>query len=115
EGEQIEEDRLESCQHGFPRFLFGQAAPCPVLASLPSRWRIRVSLRPAPTGRPPLRPLPVGRVQSYVARDLALPAVAIGEQLVLVIVKLFACLGRELEVRSLDDRVDGAGFLTKAA
>src|SRR5690606_16791861 len=54
-------------------------------------------------------------VQNHVARDLALPPVAIGEQLVLVVIKFLARLGRELEIRSLDDGVDRAGLLAEAA
>src|SRR5476649_185550 len=50
-----------------------------------------------------------------VGGDLAFPAVAVREQLVLVVLQLFARLGRELEVRTLDDRVDRAGFLAEAA
>jgi hypothetical protein len=55
------------------------------------------------------------RIQSDVARDLALPAVAVGEQLVLVVVELLARLGGELEVRPFDDGVDRAGLLAEAA
>src|SRR3954447_12931947 len=57
----------------------------------------------------------VGRVQRDVARQFALPAVAIRQQPVLVVVKLFARLRRELEIRPLDDGVDRAGFLAEAA
>ena len=60
-------------------------------------------------------PSSIRRVQRDVARDLALPAVAVGEQLVLVVVELLARLGRELEIRPLDDGVDRAGFLAEAA
>src|SRR5881398_2760598 len=53
-------------------------------------------------------PSPVRRVEFDRLGDLALPAVAIGEQLCLVIVQLLASLGREFEVRPLDDGVHGA-------
>src|SRR5215207_6379623 len=58
---------------------------------------------------------PVRRVERDVFRDLALPAVAIGEQLFLVVVKLFAGLGGEFEVRPLDDGVDRTGLLAQPA
>src|SRR5262249_31585556 len=58
---------------------------------------------------------PVRRVELDRLGDLALPAVAIGEQPGLVIVEFLACLGRELEIRTLDDGVHGAGLLTQAA
>ena len=47
--------------------------------------------------------------------DLGFPAVAVFQQLLLVVVQLLAGLGRELEVRPLDDGVDRAGFLAEAA
>src|SRR5258708_39604583 len=61
------------------------------------------------------RPSPVGRIEREVLGDLGLPAVAVGEQLVLVVKQLLARLGGELEVRALDDRIDRAGFLAEAA
>src|ERR1700738_1238180 len=48
----------------------------------------------------------IGCVEREVLRDLPLPAIAVREQAFLVVVELFACLGRELEVRSQDDGVD---------
>ena len=57
----------------------------------------------------------VGRVHREVARDLALPAVAVQEQLLLVVEQLLAGLDRELEVRPLDDGVHRAGLLAHAA
>src|SRR4029079_3232807 len=48
-------------------------------------------------------------------RNVALPAGAIGEQFRLVIIEFLAGLGREFEIRSLDDGVDRAGFLAQAA
>src|SRR4029079_2158978 len=60
-------------------------------------------------------PSPVRRVEFDRFRKLALPAVAIGEQFRLVIEQFLAGLGREFEVRSLDDGVDRAGFLAQAA
>src|SRR5262245_7793206 len=58
---------------------------------------------------------PVRRVERDVLGDLALPAVAVREQALLVVVKLLAGLGRELEVRTLDDRIHRAGLLAQAA
>src|ERR1051326_3080440 len=58
---------------------------------------------------------PVRRVECEILGDLALPAVAVREQPLLVVVKLLARLGRELEVRPLDDGIDRAGLLTEAA
>src|SRR5215204_2099274 len=58
---------------------------------------------------------PIRRVEGEVAGDVALPAVAVGEQLVFVVIELVARFGGELEVRPLDDGVDRAGFLAKAA
>src|SRR5690606_10522971 len=46
---------------------------------------------------------------------LALPAVAIGEELLLVEVEFLAGLRGEFEIRALDDRIDRAGFLAEAA
>src|SRR5258707_6861186 len=60
-------------------------------------------------------PSPVRRVEREVLRDLGLPAVAVREQLVLVVEQLLAGLRGELEIRTLDDRVDRAGFLAEAA
>src|SRR5690606_15310089 len=57
----------------------------------------------------------VGRIQFEVAGDLGLPAGAVVEKLFLVVVKLFAGLGREFEIRPLDDGVHRAGFLTETA
>src|SRR3954470_23956336 len=58
---------------------------------------------------------PVRRVGVDVRRDLGFPALAIREQLVLVVEQLLAGLGGELEVRALDDGIDRAGFLAEAA
>src|ERR1700676_1907436 len=55
------------------------------------------------------------RVGLQVGRDHRFPLVAVGEQLVLVVHQLLAGLGREFEVRPLDDGVDRAGLLTEAA
>src|SRR5712691_13037884 len=59
--------------------------------------------------------LPVRRVERDILGDLALPAVAVCEQALLVEIELLARLGRELEVRSFDDGVDRAGLLAKPA
>src|SRR5215831_2491396 len=58
---------------------------------------------------------PVRRVERQVLGDRALPAVAVREQALLVVVELLARLGRELEVRPLDDGIDRAGLLAQAA
>src|SRR5262249_59066146 len=58
---------------------------------------------------------PVRRIERDVVGDLALPAVAVREQALLVEVKLLARLGGELEVPPFDDGVDRAGFLAKPA
>src|SRR5215470_17561719 len=58
---------------------------------------------------------PVRRVEREVLCDRALPAVAVREQALLVVIELLARLGRELEVRPFDDGVDRAGFLAQAA
>src|SRR6202042_3970685 len=59
--------------------------------------------------------LSIRGVERDVARQLPLPAIAVGQQSLLVVVKLFARLGREFEVRPLDNRVDRTGFLAHAA
>src|SRR5215467_8050392 len=58
---------------------------------------------------------PVGRVERDVLGDLALPAIAVREQALLVVVELLAGLGRELEIRALHDRIDRAGLLAQPA
>src|SRR6516162_853413 len=57
----------------------------------------------------------VRRIQCDHICDLALPAVAVGEEPLLVVVKFFTRFRRKLEIRSLDDRVDRTGFLAQAA
>src|SRR5258708_5025099 len=58
---------------------------------------------------------PVRRIERDVVGDLALPAVAVREQALLVEIELLTRLGRELEVRTFDDGVDRAGLLAKPA
>src|SRR5260370_30158555 len=58
---------------------------------------------------------PVRRVEFDRFRELALPAVAIGEKFRLVIIELLAGLGREFEVRPLDDGINRTGLLAQAA
>src|SRR5512138_3341642 len=60
-------------------------------------------------------PSPILRVELDVLGDLAFPAVAIGQQALLVVVELLARLGGELEVRALDDGIDRACLLAQAA
>src|ERR1700716_4361308 len=57
----------------------------------------------------------IRRVGLQVGRDHRLPLVAVGEQLVLVVHQLLAGLGREFEVRSLDDDVNRTALLAEAA
>src|SRR5262245_16576589 len=61
------------------------------------------------------RASPIRRVERDVLGNLALPPVAVIEQLFLVVVELLARLGGELEVRPLDDGIDRAGLLAQAA
>src|SRR5688500_9244933 len=60
-------------------------------------------------------PLSIRGIGGKVGGQSALPAVAILEQLGLVVDQLLAGLGREIHVRPLDDRIDRAGLLTEAA
>src|SRR5262245_40394584 len=60
-------------------------------------------------------PSAIRRVERDVAGELALPAVAIVEQLRLVVEQLLARLGRELVIGALDDGIDRAGLLAEAA
>src|SRR5579885_1672457 len=57
----------------------------------------------------------IGRVGGEIGGDLHLPAIAVRQQTVLVVEQLLAALGREFEVRSLDDGVDRARLLAEAA
>src|SRR5215207_5697653 len=76
-----------------------------------------------PAGQPVETPLSrkrerrssVRRIHRDVARELAFPAGAVVEELVLVVEQLLAGLDRELVVRPLDDGVDRTGFLAEAA
>src|SRR5918995_409527 len=58
--------------------------------------------------------LTIRRVHRDVLRDLALPAVAVVQELLLVVEQLFARLDRELVVRTLHDGVHRAGLLAIA-
>src|SRR6266545_5635197 len=60
-------------------------------------------------------PSPIRRVERHVLGDLAFPAVAVGQQPLLVEIELLAGLGGELEVRAFDDGVDRAGLLAEPA
>src|SRR5688572_4831864 len=68
-----------------------------------------------PLSSQPRNPSAVRRVEREVLGDLALPAVAVREQPLLVVVKLLARLGGELEVGPLDNGIDRAGLLAEAA
>src|SRR5579863_10253502 len=57
----------------------------------------------------------VGRLEGEGFRDLGFPAVAVGQELFLVVEQLLAGLGGELEIRTLDDGIDRAGLLAIAA
>src|SRR5205807_4737068 len=57
----------------------------------------------------------VGHLEGELLGNLGLPAVAIREQLFLVVEELLARLGGEFEIRPLDDRIDRAGLLAIAA
>ena len=57
----------------------------------------------------------IGGVECDILRNRPLPAVAVREQALLIVVEFLGCLGRELEVWSQDDGVDRAGLLAKAA
>src|SRR5258708_37413273 len=57
----------------------------------------------------------IRRVEGEILGDLALPAVAVREQALLVVVELLARLGGEFEIGALDDGVDRAGLLAQAA
>src|SRR5437763_5637377 len=100
-------------------------------------WRIIAAIRPTPQSRrkpgPTVRRLgglksgpglspgmrfyvsSVRRVEREPLADLAFPAVAVREQLFLVVEQLLAGLGGELEVRPLDDRIDRACLLAITA
>src|SRR5262249_7855689 len=58
---------------------------------------------------------PVRRIELDRLCNLALPAVAVGEQPGLVIIEFLAGLGREFEIRAFDNGVHRAGFLAQAA
>src|SRR4051812_22473884 len=57
----------------------------------------------------------VRRLKGELLRDFALPTVAVREQLFLVVEKLLAGLGGELQIRPLDNRIDRTGLLAIAA
>ncbi len=59
--------------------------------------------------------LPVWRVELDVAGEFPLPARAVFQQLFLVIVEFFAGFRRKFEIRSFDNRIHRACFLTEAA
>src|SRR5262245_25488957 len=58
---------------------------------------------------------PIRRVERDVLGDLALPAIAVGKQALLVEIELLPGLGRELEVGTFDDGIDRAGLLAEPA
>src|SRR5262249_1070302 len=58
---------------------------------------------------------PIRSVGGDVGRDFGFPALAILQQLLLVVEQLLAGLGGELEVRALYDGIDRAGLLAEAA
>src|SRR5690606_6182510 len=71
---------------------------------------------PASGGALMFRTRPTGKARpAPILRDLPLPAIAVREQTLFVIVKFFACFGGELEVRAFHNRIDRARFLAVAA
>src|SRR5437763_10854193 len=58
---------------------------------------------------------PVRRIEFDRFRNLALPAVAIGEKFRLVIIEFLARFGREFEIRPLNDGVNRTGLLAQDA
>src|SRR6186713_704225 len=58
---------------------------------------------------------PIRRIERDVLGDLALPAIAVRKQALLVEIELLARLRGELEVRSFHDGVDRAGLLAEPA
>ena len=63
----------------------------------------------------PKQPLTVRRFDGQIMRDLALPAVPVREQLVLVVEQLLTGFRGEFKVRPLDDGIDRTGFLAETA
>jgi hypothetical protein len=59
--------------------------------------------------------LPVWRIERKIASDLALPAVAVLQEAIFVVVEFLAGLDGKFRVRPLDNGIDRAGFLTEAA
>src|SRR5665811_1061512 len=57
----------------------------------------------------------IGRIEREIAGDLPLPAIAVLEQPVLVVIEFFARLDGEFRVRPFDDGVDRTGLLAEAA
>src|SRR4051812_38589615 len=76
----------------------------------PPRPRVRAPLRAGTPSSSPVR-----GVERDALGNLALPAVAVRQQALLVVIELLAGLGGELEVRPLDDGIDRAGFLAQSA
>mmetsp|Transcript_18462 Transcript_18462/g.30090 ORF Transcript_18462/g.30090 Transcript_18462/m.30090 type:complete len:290 (-) Transcript_18462:3203-4072(-) len=60
-------------------------------------------------------PLPIGGINFEIARNLGFPPLAIGQQLVLVVIQLFAGLGAEFEIRTFHDGIHRARLLAEAA
>src|SRR4051812_1465954 len=58
---------------------------------------------------------PVRRIERDLFGDLALPAVAVREQALLVVVQLLAGLGRKFEVRTLHNGIHRTGLLAQSA
>src|SRR5215207_1917761 len=78
-------------------------------------WRMANGSQPLIRYSPFAIRLPIRRIQRDVAGELALPAGAVVEELVLVVEELLPRLDRELVVRPLHDGVDRAGLLAEAA
>jgi len=59
--------------------------------------------------------LTIRKVGLDIGSNLNLPLITVRQELFFVVEQLFVCLCGKLEVRSFNNRIDGAGFLTKAA
>src|SRR3954465_6040184 len=57
----------------------------------------------------------IWRLKRQLLRDFAFPAVTVRQKLFLVVEELLAGLGGELQIRSLDNRIDWAGLLAITA
>src|SRR3984957_1343180 len=101
-------ERRIPCRHGAAASSRAPNTPVDKAHRATGRGRLSLLLRRETA-------LSIRRVHRDVARQLPLPSIAVVQQSLLVVIKLFARLGREFEVRPLDDRVDRAGLLAHPA